>query len=63
MRYSRKVASSFEQLGAVSTCLCPKYIKFDSQNLGDGREDKNRRRQTTLGFNNENKISDTICLN
>ena len=40
MRYLRKIASSCEQLGPVSTCLCPERIKFDFQNLGNGREDK-----------------------
>ena len=28
MWYLRKVASSYEQYGPVSTCLCPKYINF-----------------------------------
>ena len=41
MWYLRKVASSCEQLGPVSTCSCPKYIKFCFQNLVNGRENKN----------------------
>ena len=44
MLYLGKVTSSCEQLAPVSACLCPKYIKFCFQNLGNGREDKNRRR-------------------
>ena len=39
MWYLKKVASSCEQFGPVSTCLCPKYITFRFQNLGNGRED------------------------
>ena len=41
MWYLRKVASLNVQLGPVSTCLCPKYIKFSFGNLGKGRENKN----------------------
>ena len=42
MRISlRKVASLFKQFGPVSTCLCPKYIKFFFQNLRNDREDEN----------------------
>ena len=33
MWYLRKVASSCEQLGPVSKCLSPKYIKFCFKNL------------------------------
>ena len=43
MWYLRKVASLCEQLGPLSTCLCPKYITFFFQNLGNGREDENGR--------------------
>ena len=39
----RKVVSSCEKLGLVSTVLCSKYIKFYFQNLGNGREDESRR--------------------
>ena len=38
MWYLRKVGSSCEQFGPVSTCLCPKYIRFCQRNV---REDKN----------------------
>ena len=41
MWYLRKVASSCEQFGPVSTCLYPKYMKFCFKNLGNGREDEN----------------------
>ena len=44
MWYLKKVASLCEELGPLSTCLCPKYIKFFFQNLGNGREDENVRR-------------------
>ena len=37
--------------------LCPKYIKFCLQNLGNVREDINGRRWTTFGFDNEKKNS------
>ena len=40
----RRVVRSCKQLGPVSTCLCPKYIKFCFQNLGNSREDENGRR-------------------
>ena len=39
--YLRKVASLCEQIDPVSTFLCPKYIKFYFQNLGNVRKDKN----------------------
>ena len=42
MWYLRKVESSGEQFCPASTCLCLKYIKIFFQNLGNGREDKNR---------------------
>ena len=42
--YLRKVASLCEQYGPLSTCLCPKYITFRFQKLGNSREDKNGRR-------------------
>ena len=38
MWYLRKVAGSCEQFGPVSTCLCPEYIQFCSQNLRNGKE-------------------------
>ena len=41
MWYLRKVASSCEQFGLVSTYFCPKYIKFCIQNLRNVREDEN----------------------
>ena len=41
MRYLRKVGSLCEQLGPVSTCLWPKYIKYCFKNLRNGREDEN----------------------
>ena len=44
MWYLRKVVSSCKQFGPVSTCLCPKYIKFCFKNLRNDREDENRRR-------------------
>ena len=44
MWYFRKLASLCEQLGPLSTCLCPKYINFFFKNLGNGREDENGRR-------------------
>ena len=44
MWYLKQVASLCKQFGPVSTCLCPKYIKFCFQNLGNGKKDKNRRR-------------------
>ena len=44
MWYLRKVVSSYEQYGPISTCLCPKDITFSFQNLRDGREDENGRR-------------------
>ena len=37
-----------------------KDIKFSFQNLGDSREDKNKRRQTTFGCDDENKFSNII---
>ena len=40
MWYLRKVAISCEQFGPVSTCVCPKYIKFFFQILGLNREDE-----------------------
>ena len=40
MWYLRKLATSCQQFGPVSTCLCPKYIKFCYRNLEKGREDK-----------------------
>ena len=43
MRYLRKVASSCEQFGPVSTYLWLKYMKFSFQNFGNSREDKNTR--------------------
>ena len=33
--------------------VCPKYITFRFQNLGNDRENKNRRIYTTFAFNNE----------
>ena len=42
MWYLRKVASLCKQFGPVTTCLCPKDIKFCVQNYGTGREDKIR---------------------
>ena len=33
------------------------YIKFSFQNLGNSREDKNRRRETTFGFEIEKKFN------
>ena len=39
MWYLRTVASL---CGPVSTCLCPKYIKYCCQTLGIGREDENK---------------------
>ena len=57
MWYVRKVGSLCKQLGSVSTCLHPKYIKFCFQNLGNGREDRNEHRETTFSFDNEKKIS------
>ena len=44
-----------EQLGPVSICLCPKFIKFCFPNLGNGRKDKNEGRWTTFSFENEKK--------
>ena len=44
MWYLRKVASSCEQFGPVSTYLYPKYIEFCFQNLVNDREDANGRR-------------------
>ena len=42
MWYFRKVASPYyEQFGAVSICLYPKYIKFCFQNLRIAIENKN----------------------
>ena len=61
MWYSRKVASSCEQFGPVSTCLCPQYKKFCFQNLDCGRKDENGRRYTTFGFDNETKFPDIFC--
>ena len=52
---------SREQFIPVSTCLCPKYIKFCFQNLGNVREDKNERRCTTFGFDNGTNISKIFC--
>ena len=57
----RKVASSCQQFGPVSTCLCLQYIKFCFQNLRNGREDENGRRYTTFGFDNGKKISKIFC--
>ena len=54
MWYSRKIESSWEQFNPVSTCLCPKYIKFCFRNLENVREEKNGNR-CTFGFNNETK--------
>ena len=53
MWYLGKIESSCEQFSPVSTCLCPRYIKFCFQNLGIVREVKNWGRCTTFGFNNE----------
>ena len=39
MWYLRKEASSCEQFGTLSTCLCPKYIKFYFSNLDNSKED------------------------
>ena len=36
--------------------MCPKYIKFCFQNLGNSREDKSGGRKTTFGFNNEKDL-------
>ena len=41
MKYFRKVASSCEQFGPVSTCLCPNTENVSFFNLGIVREDKN----------------------
>ena len=57
MWYLRKIESSCEEFGPVSTSLCPKYIKFCFQNLGNVRVDKNGGRWTTYGFNNEKEFS------
>ena len=58
----RKLESPCEQFFPVSTCLCPKYIKFRFQNLGKVREDKKGRKWTAFGFNNENKFSVYLCI-
>ena len=58
MWYLRKVESSCKQFDLVSTCLCQKYVKFYFQNLGNGREDRNGRREIIIGSDNEKKISD-----
>ena len=55
--YLRKVTSSCEQLRPVFTCLCLKYIKFCFRNLGNGREDENRRKRTTFVFDNKKMFS------
>ena len=44
MSYLRKVVNPCEQFDLVTTCLCPKYMKFSFPNLGNGRKDKNERR-------------------
>ena len=44
-----------KQFGRVSTCLRPKYMTFRFQNLGNGRDDKNRGRMTIFDFDNKKK--------
>ena len=61
MILKKNIASSCEQLGSVSTCLSPKYIKFCFQNLRNGREDESELRETTFGFDNGNKIAKIFC--
>ena len=61
MWYFRKVESLCEQFGRVSTCLYPKYIKFWKQNLRNGREYENGRRQTNCCFDNGKQISIIFC--
>ena len=51
----RKWANSIEFTFLL--CLCGKYIKFSFENLGNVREDKNTRRWTTFGFENEKKFN------
>ena len=62
MWYSKKIESSWEQFSPVSKCLCQKYIEFCFQKMGNVREDKNGRRWTTFGFNNENRNFRYILL-
>ena len=50
----REIESSCEKFSLVSTFLCPKYLKFYFQNLGNVRKGENGRRWTTFGFNNKN---------
>ena len=61
MSYLGKVASLCEKFSPVSTCLCPKYIKFCFQNLRIGRKDKNECRKTTFCLDEENKFVDIFC--
>ena len=50
-----------KKLGLVSECLRSKFIKFSSQNLENGRKDRNGRRWITFKFDNENRFSDIFC--
>ena len=48
--------ADFDEKSHKTTCLCLKYIKFCFYNLEHVGENKNRRRWTSFGFNNDKKI-------
>ena len=48
--------SKFIEFRFLYIYLFPKCIKFSFYNFGNGREDKNGRRQTPLGFKIDKKI-------